>query len=105
MVGFANLAVGILCLLASIYSFRQSFLIIKFPTDTMMAEIDSRFVRRDLPADEKQHYEFCRDRVLSEYRARVTAGRATWLSGVAGMFVVGAYCVITGIMLCRKRSK
>jgi len=105
MVGIANLVVGVLCLGAGIYSFRRSFLIIKHPTDMMMAEIDSRFVRRDLPADEKQHYEFCRERILTEYRARLAAGRATWLSGVMGMLVVGTYCVITGIMLSRKRSR
>ena len=105
MVGFGNLLIGILCLAAGLYGLRKSFLIIKYPTDMMMAEIDSRYVRHDLPADEKQHYEFCRDRILTEYRARLSASRATWLSGVVGMFVVGTYCIITGTMLSRRKSK
>ena len=105
MIGIANLLVGIICLVAGIYSCRRSFLIIKYPTDMMMAQIDSQYVRRDLPVDEKQQYEFYRERILMEYRARLSAGRATWLSGVVGMFVVGTYCVITGVMLSQKRSR
>jgi len=109
MIGITNLLVGILCLIVAVYAFRQSFLIIKEPTDMLMADIDSQIytqsLRGHLSKVEKQHYEFCRNEILSEYHARIAADKATWLAGVVGMLVVGTYCVVTGIVLCRKRSK
>ena len=104
MTGIANILVGILCMVVAGYCFWASFRIYKFSTDAMMAEIDSKFVRNDLTPVEKLQYESAKTWIVSEYHSRVSAEEVTWSAGVLGMLIVGTYNIITGIILCRKKS-